>query len=104
MSEYFVTHPFGVNRAGKEQKLPTIEERRDQIWRASFEAIGDHASQHIGDVTEVILLTIQGASLRKVGKRAKFLQSLGRGRRYMVSRFLTQMTSSRYHHIFNGLS
>ncbi|MFA6963462.1 MAG: hypothetical protein WC227_01980 [Patescibacteria group bacterium] len=95
--DYFVRDPFGPEG---EKKHLSDRERYDEIWKVSMKALEHHASLHIGDVTGVIILTIQGANLRTVRKRAKFLESLGPGRQFAVKRYITQMVSAHYYPLF----
>ena len=94
---YFVKESTGPE---EKRKGPTDEERYNAVFQVSLNALEHYASLHVEDVTRVILLTIQGANLGTVRKRAKFIESLGPGRRDAVNRFITQMVAPHYHTLF----
>ena len=98
---YFVTEPFGLLsvKSGQDDAVLAAE-RRKAVWNASFRALEYHASMHISDVTEIIILAQDGATLKTIRQKSAFIRRLIPSQQYAVSRYLSSMTSVRYHMLF----
>ena len=98
---YFVSEPFGEPVSGKSTGRISEEERRNAILSVSTRALEIVASMHTSEVTDIIMLTLQGVDKSIVKKKLGFFKNLGVPREIAVRRFLISMTDVRYHQLFS---